>query len=81
MFVDSLVLSCAVLLFSISAIVIMGGFPAWPLSTALFVTTTTIFIAVYHLLFSELLCGATPGHRLALLATRPYSDQTVQRFR
>lgn len=80
-FVDSLVLTCALLLFFVSALAVMGGFPAWPLSTALFLTTTTIFIAVYQLLFSDLLCGATPGRRLAALAIRPRSDDSLQRFR
>jgi len=80
-FVDTLVVTCAVLLFFVSALAVMGGFPAWPLSVALFVTTTTIFIAVYQLLFSDLLCGATPGRRLAALATRKRSDESLQRFR
>ena len=80
-FVDTLVLTCAVLLFFVSALAVMGGFPAWPLSTALFVTSTTIFIAVYQLLFSDLLCGATPGRRLAALGTRPRSEESLQRFR
>lgn len=80
-FVDTLVVTCAVLLFFVSALAVMGGFPAWPLSIALFVTSTTIFIAVYQLLFSDLLCGATPGRRLAALATRPRSEESLQRFR
>jgi hypothetical protein len=80
-FVDTLVVTCAVLLFFLSALAVMGGFPAWPLSTALFVTSTTIFIAVYLLLFSDLLCGATPGRRLAALAARQHSDESLPRFR
>lgn len=80
-FVDSLVLTCAALLFFLSALAVMGGLPVWPLSTALFITSTTIFIAVYQLLFSDLLCGASPGRRLAELASRPLSDHSRQRFR
>jgi hypothetical protein len=80
-FVDSLVLACAVLLFSVSCIIVMGGFPAWPLATALFFTSTTIFIATYQLLFSDFLCGATPGRRLAKLASQPAADESMQRFR
>jgi hypothetical protein len=80
-FVDSLVLTCATLLFLVSALAFMGGFPAWPLSMALLITSTTIFIAVYQLLFSELFCGATPGRRLAALATHPPPDHSRQRFR
>lgn len=80
-FVDSLVLTCAALLFLVIATAVMGGFPVWPLSLALFLTSTTIFIAVYQLLFSDLLCGATPGRRLAALGTRPPADHSQQRFR
>src|SRR5258708_3312197 len=81
-FVDSLVLLCAVLLFSISSIVVMGGTPAWPLAIALLFTASTIFVSVYQILFSDFLCGATPGKRLAMLATSPpQQDEQGQRFR
>ena len=81
-FVDTLVLLCAVLLFSVSSIALMGGMPALPLALALFLTASTIFLAVYQLLFSDLLCGATPGARLAMLAsTRPAQEEETQRFR
>jgi hypothetical protein len=81
-FIDTVVLLCAVLLFSISSVAIMGGLPAWPLTAALGLTSSTIFIAVYQLLFSDLLCGASPGHRLAALATAPPIEREVpQRFR
>ena len=80
-FVDALVLLCGVLLFSVSSLAVMGGFPDWPLSTALLITSSTIFVAVYQLLFSESVCGATPGKRLAMLACRKPSDEPLQRFR
>lgn len=80
-FIDSLVLTCAVLLFSISSIAIMGGVPPWPLATALFLTSSTIFIAVYQLIFSDLVCGATPGRRLAMFASASIDDEPDQRFR
>jgi hypothetical protein len=81
-FIDALVLLCAVLLFSISSIAVMGGMPAWPVATALFVTAFLIFVSVYQLLFSEWFCGATPGQRLATLAsTRPAQDELQPRFR
>ena len=81
-FVDSLVLLCAVLLFFISSIVVMGGTPAWPLAMALLFTASTIFVAVYQILFSEFLCGETPGKRLAMLATSPpQREEQGQRFR
>jgi PilZ domain len=80
-FVDALVLTCAVLIFSISSIAIMGGIPPWPLAAALFLTSSTIFVAVYQLLFSDLVCGATPGRRLAMLASTSIEDEPDQRFR
>ena len=82
MLLDTVVLLCAVLLFSISSIVVMGGVPAWPLAVPLLITTATIFVAVYQILFSDSLCGATPGARLARLAciSRENDEQTA-RFR
>lgn len=80
LYVDTLIVLCAILLFSITSIAIMGGLPAWPLATALFVTASTIFAAVYQLLFSDLVCGATPGKRLAGLAV-PASIQEDQTHR
>jgi len=69
-------------LFSISSIVVMGGVPAWPLALALLFTTATIFIAVYQILFSDLVCGATPGTRLAHLAVSGLvEEEQGQRFR
>jgi hypothetical protein len=80
-FVDAVVLACAVLVFAISAIVAMGGVPAWPLGVAALLTATTIFVAVYLVLFSDWLCGATPGRRLAGMACEPAREEGVQRFR
>lgn len=81
-FIDSVVLVCALLLFSISSLAVMGGLPAWPLATVLFLTTFLIFVAVYQLLFSELLCGASPGRRLAMLAAiQSEEEAAIQRFR
>ena len=80
--VDSLVVMCAILSFSITAIALMGEMPAWPLATALFVTASIIFAAVYQLLFSDLVCGATPGQRLAVLgASTSAQENQTQRFR
>jgi PilZ domain len=79
---DTLVLLCAILLFSISSLAVMGSMPAWPLATVLFTTTFIIFIAVYRLLFSDFVCRATPGKRLAAMAAVPsVADQQVSRFR
>jgi hypothetical protein len=80
-FVDALVLLCAVLVFAISSIAVMGGVPAWPLAAALLLTASTIFVAVYQVLFSDFLCGATPGKRLAGLAAAEPQEDAAQRFR
>lgn len=80
--VDSLVLGCGVLLFAVSALVVMGSVPAWPLAAALLITTSAIFVAVYEIVFSDFVWGATPGKRLAELATRELrDDEPAPRFR
>src|SRR5579863_4824963 len=80
-FVDAVVLVCAVLVFAIGSIAVMGGVPEWPLGVAALLTATTIFVAVYLTLFSDWLCGATPGRRLAGMASEPAREEGVQRFR
>lgn len=81
-FVDSLVLLCAVLLFSISAVAVMGGVPPLPLAAALLFAAGSIFVAAYQLIFSDFLCGASPGRRLAAEAAGTQNEQfLVTRFR
>lgn len=81
-FVDALVLVCALLVFSVSSVAVMGGLPAWPLTLALFFTSSVIFVAVYQLLFSDFFCGATPGKRLARIALfRSEPEEQMARFR
>ena len=80
--VDSLVLICGVLLFAVGSLAVMGNVPAWPLAVALLITTSMIFVAVYQIVFSDFVCGATPGKRLAALVTRDlHSSEPAQRFR
>ena len=80
--IDTLVLVCAVLLFSVSSLAVMGGMPPWPLAVTLLFVASTIFIAAYQLLFSEQFCGPTPGARLAqAAATEAGQDAYAQRFR
>lgn len=80
--IDTLVLVCAVLLFSVSSLAVMGGMPPWPLAVTLLFVASTIFIAAYQLLFSEQFCGPTPGVRLArAAATEAGQDAYAQRFR
>jgi hypothetical protein len=79
--VDSLLLLCAALVFAISSVLVMGGLPAWPIAAILFLTSSTIFVAVYQILFSEILCVVTPGQRLAQIAVGRQESQETQRFR
>ena len=80
--IDSLVLLCAVLFFSTSSLAVMGSVPPMPLAASLLLATSTIFVAVYHLIFSDFLCGASPGKRLAAAAAElPGEDSYLTRFR
>lgn len=81
LFVDTLVLLCAILLFFVAALAAMGSMPAWPLAVALVLSSSTIIVAVYQLMFSDLLCGDTPGKRLAWLALRDKEEEQPPRFR
>ena len=80
--VDVLVLVCGMLIFAVSSLAVMGGLPAWPMAVALLITTSVIFVAIYQIVFSDFVCGATPGKRLAALATRDVRcNEPAQRFR
>jgi hypothetical protein len=80
--VDSLILLCAILLFSISSLAVMGSLPPLPLAAALVFAAGAIFVAAYNLLFSDFLCGASPGKRLALAASAGGGEEfAVTRFR
>jgi len=78
--IDTLVLVCAVLLFSVSSLAVMGGLPPWPLAVTLLFVVSTIFIATYQLLFSDLLCGPTPGQRLSRAAANESEQDTCARY-
>lgn len=80
--VDVLVLVCGVMIFALSSLAVMGAVPAWPLAIALLITISVIFIAVYQIIFSDFVCGATPGKRLANLITHEARDnEPASRFR
>jgi uncharacterized RDD family membrane protein YckC len=75
-------LICAILLFSISAIAVMGSVPPWPIAAALLLASGAILVAVYHIVFSGFLCGPTPGKRLAdAAANGSRGDLSAVRFR
>lgn len=79
--VDTVVQACAVLLFSISCIAVMGAVPPLPIASALLLSAGAIFVAVYNLVFSDFLCGASPGKRLAAAATSTAAREGAARFR
>ncbi len=80
--VDTVVLLSAVLLFAISSIAVMGAVPPLPITITLFAAAGAIFVAAYHLIFSDFLCGASPGKRLAdAAATAQQRDFLAVRFR
>lgn len=80
--VDSLLLLCAVLLFSIISLGMTNLFPAWPLALALALGITSAFAAVYWYLFAVCV-GMTPGEQLARLACKApeEDDEPLTRFR
>ena len=81
-FVDSVVLTCAVLLFSIGVIAVMGSVPPLPLAGALLCAAGAIFVATYQVIFSDFLLGASPGKRLAAGASgRRVEERVLTRFR
>jgi len=79
--IDAMLLLGAALLFAGSSIWVMGTLPPWPIATVLFLTSSTIFVAVYELLFSELLARVTPGQRVTKLVSRPRESSEFPRFR
>jgi hypothetical protein len=79
-FVDAVVLVCALLVFAIGALVGMGGVQGWPMALALMVVTAGIFAAVYWGMFSWV-GGGTVGSRVAKAACVSAQVERVQRFR
>ncbi|MBZ5598734.1 MAG: PilZ domain-containing protein [Acidobacteriia bacterium] len=64
---DGLILSSAVLLFSVVSLAMTHVFPTWPIGLGLGCTVAVVFAAMYHWLFGSWI-GATPGAYLAGLA-------------
>jgi len=65
--VDGLILLCAVLLFAVMAMAMTNILPAWPVTLALAIGVTAVFVALYWFLFVFWI-GSTPGQHLARLA-------------
>ena len=80
--VDTIVLVSAVLLFAISCLGVMGSLPPLPVAVTFLAASAAIFVAAYHLIFSDFLCGASPGKRLAQEAAMPHEGEIpAARFR
>ena len=71
-FVDGIALLCAVLLFSLLALVLTDIFPSWLFTVAFVLGVAAIFATLYWLVFAVWF-GITPGNRLAELAGRDAS--------
>jgi hypothetical protein len=82
--VDSMVIVCAVLLFSVVSLSLMNTFPSWPIGLTLLAGVASAFIALYWFLF-EVWIGSTPGSVLADVAVdnrdMQESEEDQQRFR
>ncbi|HTZ94834.1 MAG TPA: PilZ domain-containing protein [Terriglobales bacterium] len=74
--VDSLVLLCAVLLFSLMSLFLIDILPSWPFTIAFLLAATAMFAGLYWLVF-VIWFGATPGKRLAALAGASSSDESM----
>lgn len=66
-FVDCVALLCAVLLFSLLALVLTDIFPSWLFTAAFVLGVAAVFATLYWLVFAVWF-GVTPGNRLAQLA-------------
>ena len=65
--IDATALLCAVLLFSLLALVLTDVFPSWFFIAAFVLGVSVVFAALYWLVFAVWF-GVTPGNRLAELA-------------
>jgi hypothetical protein len=65
--VDGLILLCAVLLFAVMAMAMTNILPPWPVTLALAIGVTAVFVALYWFLFVFWI-GSTPGQHLARMA-------------
>jgi uncharacterized membrane protein len=68
---DALILLCAILLFAVMAMAMTNVLPSWPVTLALAIGVTAVFVGVYWFLF-VFWFSSTPGEHLATLA---YSER------
>jgi PilZ domain len=84
--VDGIILTCAVLLFSLLTLLLTDAFPGWPMAIACLVGLAALFGLLYWFVFAVGF-GITPGHRLAELAgseageKSPKAESSRVRFR
>lgn len=81
--VDGLVVLCSVLLFAVMSMAITSVLPTWPVTLALTIGVTAIFVALYWFLFGFWF-RSTPGEHLARLACterRKGAEEDQPRFR
>jgi len=73
--VDGIILTCAVLLFSLLTLLLTDAFPRWPMAVAFLAGLAALFGLLYWFVFAVGF-GITPGHRLAELAGSEAGDQS-----
>jgi len=73
--VDGIILTCAVLLFSLLTLLLTDAFPRWPMAVAFLAALAALFGLLYWFVFAVGF-GITPGHRLAELAGSGAGEQS-----
>jgi len=75
--VDGIILTCAVLLFSLLTLVLTDAFPHWPMAVAFLAGLAALFGLLYWFVFAVGF-GITPGHRLAELAGSEAGEKSLK---
>ena len=84
--VDGIILTCAVLLFSLLTLLLTNAFPGWPMAVAFLAGLAALFGLLYWFVFAVGF-GITPGHRLVEMAgsetgdPSPKAESSRVRFR
>ena len=72
---DGIILTCAVLLFSLLTLLLTNAFPGWPMAVAFLAGLAALFGLLYWFVFAVGF-GITPGHRLVEMAGSEPGDQS-----
>jgi PilZ domain len=75
--VDGIILTCAVLLFSLLTLLLTDALPHWPMTVAFLAGLVALFGLLYWFVFAVGF-GITPGHRLAELAGSEAREKSLK---